>query len=412
MLKLRYENFFYKQKIDPVYFNKYLEFIESCFNRILPEGTPVEYHHIVSVCLIDDPNLSFMEKGLDNLIPLTYEEHYHAHDLEARAFPEHEGLNYAFWRMNYEHKYDNVEKDLERVFEIKKKHREYLIQRENLPENKEKHSKFMKTLWKTNPCFREARQNPKVNALISQKRRLNDKIFPERVEKRRKRMQEVHGDTVWLTNGKDDQLIKADDFETLKELQSNGYIEGRTFGKPNPDKVSRNSSGRIWVNKNGKTTTIHPENLEKYLSDGWSKGRGGPIYDSKKNSESHKNLVWVTNGKEQKQVTPAEAHRLIYEEGWERGVIKEKYSHLSDITRDRVTGSRWMNKDGVERQVRKDLIESLLKEGWEFGKVTKQVWYTNGKENKSVKADDYDKIEFLENSGYRKGRYIPKRKNA
>lgn len=412
MLKLRYENFFYKQKIDPVYFNKYLEFIESCFNRTLPEGTPVEYHHIVSVCLIDDPNISFTEKGLDNLIPLTYEEHYHAHDLEARAFPEHKGLNYAFWWMNHNHKYDNTEKDPERYAEVRKKQCQYIKERESSSENRKKHSELMKFQWANNPVFRENHKSSETIALRKQTLRLNDSIHPERVEQRIKLNSEYRRNTVWLTNGEDDQHIKADDFEALKELQSNGYIEGRTFGKPNPDKVSRNSSGRIWVNKNGKTTTIHPENLEKYLSDGWSKGRGGPIYDSKKNSESHKNLVWVTNGKEQKQVTPAEAHRLIYEEGWERGVIKEKYSCLSDITRDRVTGSRWMNKDGVERQVRKDLIESLLKEGWEFGKVTKQVWYTNGEENKSVKADDYDKIEFLENSGYRKGRYIPKRKNA
>ena len=40
------------------------------------------------------------------------------------------------------------------------------------------------------------------------------------------------------------------------------------------ESVSRGKKGKAWVNKDGKTRIIDPSQLDAYLQDGWSKGRG------------------------------------------------------------------------------------------------------------------------------------------
>lgn len=86
-------------------------------------------------------------------------------------------------------------------------------------------------------------------------------------------------------NGKN-KFIKQDE---VKEHEKNGWIKGmlrKNFvsgfkGKTHtPEmktyiskKASENSKGRIWINKEGTTKMIYPNELQDYIQDGWKKGR-------------------------------------------------------------------------------------------------------------------------------------------
>ena len=74
------------------YTNIYNQLIESARGRQLAEYT--ENHHIIPKCLggTDD---------VDNLIALTPEEHYLAHQLLVKIHPNHAGLAYAAELMCY-----------------------------------------------------------------------------------------------------------------------------------------------------------------------------------------------------------------------------------------------------------------------------------------------------------------------
>lgn len=60
----------------------------------------VERHHVVPRCLGggDEPS---------NLVPLTPEEHFVAHQLLVRLHPEHKGLAIAVWRMTFGKHHEN-----------------------------------------------------------------------------------------------------------------------------------------------------------------------------------------------------------------------------------------------------------------------------------------------------------------
>ena len=56
---------------------------------------------------------------------------------------------------------------------------------------------------------------------------------------------------------------------------------------------------------------------------------------------------------------------------------KAAYNRFSNIEErikqsERIKGSRWMYKDGMSSQVRKDKIEQYINLGWKFGRIKKE----------------------------------------
>lgn len=70
----------------------YTEFIQKCKNRIIPQNTYTEIHHIKPKCIggNDDP---------DNLIKLTGIEHYNAHKILSEENPDNIKLQIAWYFM-------------------------------------------------------------------------------------------------------------------------------------------------------------------------------------------------------------------------------------------------------------------------------------------------------------------------
>ena len=77
---------------------KYHTFIDSCKSQQLAEDAYTELHHIVPRCLggSDDSN---------NLIRLTARQHWTAHWMLCRAYPDNSLLAYAFYMMSHIRRY-------------------------------------------------------------------------------------------------------------------------------------------------------------------------------------------------------------------------------------------------------------------------------------------------------------------
>lgn len=74
------------------YFNHYIKLVDSRQSRGLNRETGYEIHHIVPRCLGG-------ENEQYNLVKLTYKEHFIAHKLLYKAFPEDKKLTHAFTAM-------------------------------------------------------------------------------------------------------------------------------------------------------------------------------------------------------------------------------------------------------------------------------------------------------------------------
>lgn len=81
----------------------YNEFIQNIIDTRgqwnIPDGEEYENHHIVPLCVGGLPLLWRHDTKHENLIWLTYEEHYTAHELLANENPHNSDLVYAFWCM-------------------------------------------------------------------------------------------------------------------------------------------------------------------------------------------------------------------------------------------------------------------------------------------------------------------------
>jgi len=83
------------------YFNHYILLTDSRQSRTLTRERGYEIHHIIPKCL-GGGNEEY------NLVKLTYREHYLAHYLLAKAYPEDSKLQYAFSAMRLHKKKRNL----------------------------------------------------------------------------------------------------------------------------------------------------------------------------------------------------------------------------------------------------------------------------------------------------------------
>lgn len=74
------------------YQNIYNKLIERAKNRVFEKKMYVEKHHIIPRCLGGD-------NSKENIVKLFPKEHYIAHLLLFRMYPNHQGIAYSFWMM-------------------------------------------------------------------------------------------------------------------------------------------------------------------------------------------------------------------------------------------------------------------------------------------------------------------------
>lgn len=147
-------------------------------------------------------------------------------------------------------------------------------------------------------------------------------------------------------------------------------------GKPKPWLKGRPtySCGRLWISFNDQINRmVLPEELEKYIQQGWVKGRtsscGAAISKANKghtvSEEARKK-----NSESKKGKKLSEEHRRHISEG-RKGIIfsEEHKKHISDVRKGKSSANRGrkvVHKDGHKKYVKLCDIDSFLENGWLF----------------------------------------------
>ena len=100
---------------------------------------------------------------------------------------------------------------------------------------------------------------------------------------------------------------------------------------------------------------VHPEELQKFLDDGWVVSHNKQTDESRKKiSEKQSGRVRIKRGSEEK----SELSEYL-QDGWVRGILRD--------TQSAIKGKRAVCKDGMVKYINIDQIESYTEDGWELG---------------------------------------------
>jgi hypothetical protein len=95
------------------YLNRYIKFIENCLQKNADYSGPVENHHICPQADDMFPEYSCLETHFWNKAPLTPRQHFIAHLMLWKAYPNTRSQSFAAWSM----KHKNDEKINSRLYE-------------------------------------------------------------------------------------------------------------------------------------------------------------------------------------------------------------------------------------------------------------------------------------------------------
>lgn len=241
----------------------YITYIQSILNSRENKWFPYcECHHIVPKCIggTEDP---------ENFIYLTYEEHYQAHKLLVEENPEEKGLVYALWRMsNGKHEVTPEQYAEARKLFVDMKRR--LPTPESVVKRFTTYSRGRKLSEDTKQKLRIANTG---KVLSSEHRR---KISESRKGKYTGEVNPFYGKHHTEESKK---KITANRRSYLGEANPNyGKVcseEVRNKMRVNRGSLSgeRNPSyGTVCINNGSVNKRIKPEEVDKYLSEGWIQG--------------------------------------------------------------------------------------------------------------------------------------------
>lgn len=223
-------------------------------------------------CKYDDPKyLSGEWKGITTgLVPVinieTNEKYAIPRDEYYNNKDKYKTLDWRIWVKNIDDKEDNF----------------FLITREEYKQNTEKYislnSLYVNVKDNNGNIFRVKKDDPRY---ISGELKFMwcGKKFPEESAKKlSKKYKEIgfhKGEknpsfgTCWISNSEKSIKIQRDD---LEKYLNNGWIKGRKFGKVS-HKASFAALGKHWINNGKKETYISDDTINEYINNGWEYGR-------------------------------------------------------------------------------------------------------------------------------------------
>jgi hypothetical protein len=169
----------------------------------------------------------------------------------------------------------------------------------------------------------------------------------------------------------------------------------------------------IWVSKNNKSIKIYENEFEEYKKDGWERKR---IF---KNPSTK---TWVNNGIKNKYIEKTEISFFLEKNpNFKKGF---KFPNNYDTSKNAsysTLNTKWMNKNGIRKAVKKEEVEIFLKNGWSMGSASttnkgktwkwskNYHWYTNGEKSVlSIECPDGFKkgrLHTTSNKGLHKGKH-------
>lgn len=292
-----------------VYLDKYLEFIKLK-QKNLKNG---ERHHILPRCLF--PEYKSFKECPWNIINLRSGDHFIAHYLLYKAFPERWDIALA-WNMMLKGR-DISEIDIEKYAEDYERARikinEYLKTRKISEETREK-LRLGQLRRYENPEERIKTSLKSIGRKLSEdhKKKLSEVAKKPKSEEHKKKLREREITQEWREHL---SIAQKNRYKNLDEREKCRLIN---LGRKHTEK------SRKAMSEGQKKRNPHSEEVKKKISDS-NKGRKFSDDTRKKMSE---------NGK------------------------------------GKGLGSRWMNKDGISKSVKKDDINNYLSEGWSFGRIS------------------------------------------
>ena len=168
-----------------------------------------------------------------------------------------------------------------------------------------------------------------------------------------------HGNIYWVK--KDDPRIKSGELKstsvgmvTVYDHDNNSYWVKKDDPRIKTGELKfkcHNLNGRKdwnWVKKDDICLSIHKSELQSYLDKGWVIGN------------IHMGLKCITKNGINKRVKPEDLHKYLTD-GWELGT-NQRYPTTSASK-----GGRYVNKDGICKLIRPEHIDQYLNNGWELG---------------------------------------------
>lgn len=135
------------------------------------------------------------------------------------------------------------------------------------------------------------------------------------------------------------------------------------------------AQGTIWINNGNQTKMIHPDQLDKYISQGWVRGRLRMSEEQKKkigdavrgHTAQNKGTIVINKNGIEKFILPDDIDTYL-NDGWDRGrapISEETRRKISESARSRPKGeSRVWITDGINnKRVTKDDLEEFLNNG-------------------------------------------------
>ena len=135
----------------------------------------------------------------------------------------------------------------------------------------------------------------------------------------------------------------------------------KTISKTNKGKIPWNKGGSDLTDDQRENIRIAALNRPKPTPESIAK-RVAKVTGQKRSEETKKKQSLVSKGKP--KGPQSEEHRLAISLGGKG--VKKKEGHSTNVA-NAVKGNISINKDGVEKKVKKDMLQSYLDNGWQLG---------------------------------------------
>lgn len=267
-------------KVNSHHLNRYIQFINAILTK-RPENVKFEYserHHIL-------PKSMGGSNNKENLIYLSYREHYLAHYMLAKAFPNHNIVFALFYMMNKSnnrnsHLYENAKNLIHNmkykriimnngiiekyvyITEIDTYAQNGFIQG-RLPfsdESKIKMSKSQKAKY--------TEDNNYINPMTGRK---HSEQMKTTLSKSRTGIGNPSYGKKWLNNGYENVYVYP---EQISQYILLGYVEGKlSHTNETKNKIKQSYIGRKWMNNGYENRFVIPEEIDNFLLNGYTFGK-------------------------------------------------------------------------------------------------------------------------------------------
>lgn len=341
------------KNVNDFYVTRYVKFIKSIQKKGTRQLEYVEKHHIVPKSI---------DSSISDLIVLTYREHFIAHLILLRIFPigslYRQKMTYALHRMCYRdsNKISTASIVTSRVFEVIRK-------------------EYKKSVSGINsPLYGKPRSEE-----VKEKLRIANTGKTLSIEARKKLSESLKGRIVSEETRK--KLSKLQKGHKVSQTTINAVIESNKRRKGYRHTEAAKQKMKAAIQKNGNYLKKDPKRLSDSQRNSLKLGRSLPASEKLKDtlSDLFKDSVWIYNKvTHERRRIKNENLQTYLSQGWSIG-----------------EGLVWINKNNKNKRIKFEELESYLTNDWNLGRIIKlssdskgRKWINNGKDCKFVKSDD------------------------